>query len=254
LQSLTLRSYSQIYQGGRRQEWQAICEFFRWGFPAIVQKTWLYTAVAIGLFVSGGLISWWYAWRDPEYINLIVPTGIIHLVQDEGKLWMGSIIGIEPLASTQIMTNNISVTFATLAGGILAGLGTLFILWSNGLQIGAIAALVGQNHLAYPFWAFVLPHGSLELPAIFLSGGAGLLLAQGLVFPGRYKRLDALKLAGAQAIQIMFGVVPMLVIAGVIEGFFSPNPAIPSAIKYLMGGSLLWGLIVYLRRQRTQPS
>jgi uncharacterized membrane protein SpoIIM required for sporulation len=115
----------------------------------------------------------------------------------------------------------------------------------NGLHIGAIATLVGQNNLAYPFWAFVFPHGSLELPAIFLSGGAGLLIARALLFPGRYRRTDALKLYGMKAAKLLFGIVPILLIAGTIEGFFSPNPIVPDILKYSVGIVLLLALVVY---------
>lgn len=249
LQNLARRGYGQVYQGRRRQEWRAVWEFYRHGFPSIVQQTWVYTALAIAVFMLGALIGWWYTWRDPEFMALVVPPEIIELVQNQGKLWMGSIVGIEPLASSQIMTNNISVTFAALAGGIVGGIGTLLILWNNGLHIGAIATLVGQHQLAYPFWAFVLPHGSLELPAIFLAGGAGLLLGKGLLFPGRYKRLVSLQGCATQAIQLMFGVVPMLVIAGIIEGFISPNPQIADSLKYLIGLGLFAGLLFYLGRR-----
>jgi len=249
LQQLTLRGYAQIYQGGRRPAWRSVWEFVCWGFPAVVQETWLFTGLATVVFLVGGVMGWWYTWRDPVFLNVVIPPQIIDMVQEEGKLWMGSIVGREPLASSSIMQNNISVTFSTFAGGILAGLGTLYILWINGLSIAAIATLVGQNKLAYPFWAFVFPHGALELPAIFLAGGSGFLLAKAVVFPGRYKRLAALKLYGGQAIQLMFGVVPMLVIAGGIEGFFSPSPLVPAPVKYFVGLSLLWGLLLYLRRQ-----
>lgn len=249
LKQLTLRGYSQIYQGGRRPAWRSVWEFVCWGFPAVVQETWVFTVLATAVFLVGGLIGWWFTWRDPVFMHLIIPPRIVDIVQEDGQLWMGSIVGSEPLASSDIMQNNISVTFSTFAGGMLAGVGTLYILWINGLSIAAIATLVGQNKLAYPFWAFVFPHGALELPAIFLAGGAGLLLARAVVFPGRYKRLAALKLYGAQAIQLMFGVVPMLMIAGGIEGFFSPSPGIPEPVKYVAGLSLLWGLLLYLRRR-----
>lgn len=249
LQGLTRRGYAQIYQGGRRQEWRKIIDFFLWGFPRIVQEAWIQITLSTAIFLIGGLVGWWYTWRDPAFMEVIIPPHIIELVQERGELWMGSIVGSEPLASSSITQNNISVTFATFAGGILGGLWTSFILWTNGLSIGAIATLVGQNNLAYPFWAFVFPHGSLELPAIFISGGAGLCIAQGLLFPGQNKRLDALKMGGSRAIGLMFGVVPMLVIAGAIEGFFSPSPLVPSAVKYLVGLSIFFGLILYLRRQ-----
>lgn len=254
LKALTLRGYAQVYQGRRRQEWRAILEFWRWGFPALVQATWLSTAVATAVFGIGGLVGWWYTWQDPAFMQIVIPAGIMDQVQEDGELWMGSIVGIEPLASSAIMRNNISVSFGALAGGMVAGLWTLLILWINGLHIGAIATLVSQNNLAYPFWAFVFPHGALELPAIFLSGGAGLLLARGLLFPGPYRRLTALKICGGQAIQIMFGVVPMLILAGGIEGFFSPAPEIPDALKYLVGLVLFGGLVFYLQLQPEDTS
>jgi len=251
LQSLTSRSYSQIYQGSRRQEWRSVWDFVLWGFPAVVQRSRGYIALATALFLVAGLVSWWLSWQDPTFIALVVPQELISQVRDRQELWMGSIIGIEPFASTSIMINNIRVAFSALAGGMTAGVLTTYIMLLNGIMIGTIGALVGQNNLAYPFWAFVFPHGALELPAIFLAAAAGFLLARAILFPGLYRRTDALKLYGQQAAQLIFGVVPLLTIAGIIEGFFSPNPAIPELVKYGTGTALLMGLILYLGRQRS---
>lgn len=250
LQQLTSRSYNQIYQGSRLQEWRAVVEFYRWGFPAIVQQSRGYIAIATGIFAIAALVAWWYAWQDPVFMSMLVPQHLIEQVRDRHELWMGSIVGIEPLASSGITINNLKVSFAAVAGGITAGAYTIFILVNNGLHIGAIATLVGQNNLAYPFWAFVFPHGSLELPAIFLAGGAGLLIGRALLFPGKYRRMDALKFYGSQAAKLVFGIIPMLIIAGAIEGFFSPNPTIPDEMKYLVGIGLFLGLVMYLRRKK----
>ena len=217
LQVLTTRGYNQIYQGSRRQEWQALVDFYRWGLPGVVQQNAGYIALATSLFLLGAIVAWWYAWQDTTFMSLIVPENLIRKVRDEHQLWMGSIVGVEPLASTSIMMNNLSVSFGAVAGGITAGIYTVFLLVFNGLSIGAVATLVGQNNLAYPFWAFVFPHGSLELPAIFFAGGAGLLIARAILFPGKYRRIDALKLYGERAVQLVFAIVPMLIIAGTIE-------------------------------------
>ncbi|GBF79746.1 hypothetical protein AsFPU1_1145 [Aphanothece sacrum FPU1] len=254
LQQLTSRSYSQIYQGSRRQEWQGIWEFYSWRFPTIIQETWGYIIVATALFLLGALVAWWYAWQDPTFMSLIVPEYLIVKVRDEHKLWMGSILGVEPLASSNIMINNISVAFTAIGGGITVGIVTIYILLFNGLLIGAIGALVGQNNLAYPFWAFVFPHGSLELPAIFLAGAAGLLIARSLLFPGQYRRIDALKFYGFQAAQLVFGIIPMLILAGIIEGFLSPSPLIPSVLKYLIGMIIFSLLMIYFSRQKISIS
>ncbi|MEH2226347.1 stage II sporulation protein M [Nostoc sp.] len=250
LQSLTTRAYTQIYQGSRRQEWQAILEFYRWGLPSVVQKSFVYIAVATALFLIGALVAWWYSWQNPSFMPLIVPESLITKVRDEHKLWMGSIVGVEPLASSGIAINNLSVSFGAVAGGMTGGAYTAYLMVFNGLLIGAVSTLVGQNNLAYPFWAFVFPHGSLELPAIFFAGGAGFLLARAILFPGKYRRGDALKFYGYQAVQLVFGIVPMLIIAGAIEGFFSPNPNVPDAIKYLAGIGLFILLVMYCNRKK----
>lgn len=249
LQSLTTRAYTQIYQGSRKQEWHAVAEFYRQGFPSVVQQTFLYIAIATAMFIFGALVAWWYAWQDPGFMSLIVPEKLISQVRDKGELWMGSIVGIEPLASSSIMINNISVSFGAVAGGITAGLYTSYLMIFNGLLIGAIGTLVGQNNLAYPFWAFVFPHGALELPAIFFAGGSGLLIAKAILFPGKYRRRDAIKYYGSLAAQLVFGIVPMLIIAGIIEGFLSPNPIIPDPIKYLVGMGLFILLVMYCSRK-----
>lgn len=250
LQKLTTRAYSQVYQGSRRQDWQAVREFVGWGFPQVVQETSLYIGLSTAIFLLGGLIAWWYAWRDPAFMAIVVPESLIDLVMNERKLWMGRILGDEPMASSSIMVNNLSVSFRAAAGGITAGLFTVYILFFNGLLIGAIGVLVAQGGLAYPFWAFVLPHGSLELPAIFISGGAGLLIARALLFPGAYRRVDAFKVYGLKAAQLMFGVVVLLIVAGVIEAFISPQLWLPAPLKYLFGTGLLIGLVLYCSRSK----
>jgi uncharacterized membrane protein SpoIIM required for sporulation len=250
LQVLTTRAYSQVYQGSRRQDWKAAREFVLWGFPAVVQETALYIGLATVMFLIGGLVAWWYAWRDPAFMAIVVPQSMIDMVMSEKKLWMGRILGNEPLSSSSIMTNNLSVSFRAAAGGITAGLFTTYILVFNGLLIGAVGVLVAQGGLAYPFWAFVLPHGSLELPAIFISGGAGLLIARALLFPGEYRRVDAFKLYGLKAAQLMFGVVVMLIVAGIIEAFISPQIWLPAPLKYLFGTGLFIALVIYCSRSK----
>jgi uncharacterized membrane protein SpoIIM required for sporulation len=251
LQRLTSRAYSQVYQGSRKQDWKGALDFYKWELPQVIQETIVYTAIATAIFLIGGLIAWWFSWRDPQFLEMIVPEHLIRTVRDDGKLWMGSILGTEPEAASQIMTNNLGVTFRAAAGGMTLGLFTIFLLFMNGLLIGGVGTLVGQNNLGFPFWAFVFPHGSLELPAIFFSGAAGLLIARGIVFPGQYRRIDAVKVYGLKAAQLMFGVIPMLVVAGIIEGFFSPSPLVPDPLKYFAGLGLFVALLRYCNRKRS---
>jgi uncharacterized membrane protein SpoIIM required for sporulation len=99
----------------------------------------------------------------------------------------------------------------------------------------------------------VAPHGALELPAIFIAGGAGLLLGRGLIAPGTLPRREALRLHAGTAVRLVLGVVPILIVAGVIEGFVSPV-GISAAMKFTIGASMLILLALYLTRGGTQIS
>ncbi len=251
LQSLTSRAFSQIYQGSRHQEWRSIGWFYRWGWPRVVQQTWAYQGVALALFMVGFSVGWWYSWADPDFILTMIPEDLLETVQ-RGELWVGSIVGTEPTSSSGILVNNLRVAFTALGGGVTLGLLTIWILCLNGLLIGVVSVLVAKYNLSGPFWGFVLPHGSLELPAIFLAGAAGLLIGRGLVFPGYRRRAEAVRYYGGLAAQLMYGVVPLLLVAAAIEGFFSPNPGVPDPLKYAVGILLFLGLVMYANSRRDQ--
>jgi uncharacterized membrane protein SpoIIM required for sporulation len=102
---------------------------------------------------------------------------------EQRQMWTDSIVTIKPLASSGIMTNNLSVAFSMFALGITGGLGTIWMLAVNGLLLGVIGAATARAGMALQLWSFVAPHGVLELPAIFIAGGAGLEIARGLLFP-----------------------------------------------------------------------
>lgn len=254
LQALTTRAYTQVYRGSNRQELANLLRFYAWGLPHTLRSTWAYTAIASGLGILGYAIATFYAQRDPSFISIFAPESLIAQVRDKQELWMGSILGTEPLAASGIMANNMAVSFRVVAGGMTAGLLTVYMLLYNGLMVGALATLVGKYGLGFPFWAFVFPHGSLEIPAIFIAGGAGLLIARALLWPGSYRRRDALRIYGMPAAKLVMGIVPMLVIAGAIEGFISPQTAIPGIVKYLTGSLIFVLFLLYsLRRDPQQP-
>jgi uncharacterized membrane protein SpoIIM required for sporulation len=155
---------------------------------------------------------------------------------EKHEMWTHSIVGIKPLASSAIMTNNMSVGFMTFALGITAGLGTIYMLLFNGLLIGVIGMACHLAGMSLKLWEFVAPHGVLELPAIFLAGGAGLRIASGLLFPGYLPRRESLVRAGSEAVQLLLGTIPILIVAGAIEAFVSPTG------KKLLRWPSRWGL------------
>lgn len=161
----------------------------------------------------------------------------------------GSEIPVEsrPFAGPLIIANNIYVSTIAFGGGLTLGLLTVYALVENGAMLGTVFAVLLSRGVAGNLLTFILSHGFLELSAIFFSGGAGLRFAWAIVHPGELYRRDALRLAGVQAIQVMFLVAATLTVAGTIEAFVSPT-LLPVAAKLAIGittGALLWGYVLF---------
>src|SRR4029077_12290254 len=129
------------------------------------------------------LTSMFVSLSSPEYVRGFLGPGMMSTIEKR-EMWTHSVVAAAPQASSFIMTNNMTVSFVTFAGGITGGLWTLFQLFFNGMLIGVIGGAWGLNTMSVKLWSFVAPHGVLELPAIFIAGGAGLRLARALLFPG----------------------------------------------------------------------
>lgn len=253
LNQLTGRAHGLIYRG-EPLELRRIWRFFARTFPRLYRETGRYTLVATLLFLTPALIAFFITWYQPDAAYTLLPAGtqdIIPLVE-EGEMWTDIPSGERSVASSFIMRNNIQVVFLAFAGGVLAGLLTIYVMLLNGLLIGTIAGLCQAYSLSVPLWSFVLPHGVIELSVIFLAGGSGLMMGHALVSPGLLRRRDALVAAARKAVRLVFGCVPLLVVAGTIEGFVSPS-ALPAWAKFAVGaltGLLLYGYLVLAGRRK----
>jgi uncharacterized membrane protein SpoIIM required for sporulation len=167
---------------------------------------------------------------------------------EKRQMWTHAVVTMKPLASSAIMTNNLSVSFTTFALGITAGLGTIWMLALNGLLFGVVNAACWQAGMSQQLLSFVAPHGVIELPAIFIAGGGGLLIAKGLLFPGTLPRRASLVLEGGRAVRLVVGIIPMLIVAGTIEGFVSPSE-LPVWVKYSVAAGMFVLLLLYVKRK-----
>jgi uncharacterized membrane protein SpoIIM required for sporulation len=245
LNQLLGRSHNLIYMG-HKPKMSALASFYRDKYPQVFHETLPQTALALSIFLVAALAAWVLTMRDPAFAYRLLGAHMMDTIEQR-KMWTDSIVTIKPLASSGILTNNLSVAFSAFALGITGGLGTIWMLMVNGLLIGVIGAATARAGMALQLWSFVAPHGVLELPAIIISGGSGLEIARGLLFPGLLPRRDSLALAGARAAKLLMGTIPLLIMAGVIEGFFSPSDA-PVAMKFLLAGVLFASLLIYLFR------
>jgi uncharacterized membrane protein SpoIIM required for sporulation len=243
LNQLVSRAHNFVYSG-RRLNGRSVWHFLSVEYPRLFRRLFAYTAVSLLIFLAGGVLGTIVTVVRPQFMHAMLGPEMVDKIEHH-QMWTDSILSQKPQASSAIMTNNIGVCFTTFAGGIFAGLGTIYLLFMNGVSMGVVSTACGQHHMALNIWSFVAAHGALELPSIFISGGAGLRLATGLLFPGMLRRKDALALAGGEAIRLLAGTIPMLTIAGLLEAFLSPSGA-PVAVKFAVCAVLLTGLGFWL--------
>jgi uncharacterized membrane protein SpoIIM required for sporulation len=245
LNQLLGRAHNLIY-AGRRPDARGLIPFYTRTFPRAFRKTLPYTLSAFAVFAAGAAIGVLLTLSDAGFERFLLGGEMMDTIERR-EMWTHAIIAVKPLATSQIMTNNLAVSFAACATGMLAGVGTTYMMAFNGLLIGVIGAACFRGGMSVALWSFVAPHGSLELPAIFIAGGAGLVLARAVIAPGRLPRRDALAESGGEAIRLCLGVIPLLVVAGLIEGFVSPTSVDPMA-KLVIGAGMFSLLVVYLAR------
>ncbi len=259
LEQLVGRAHSILYQAeqGRSRNWT---EFWLDTWPLLMRQALRPILVATGIFWVSAVVGFFLTAQNPVLESFFVSPPMRAAIQSK-KLWTSSLTSMAPMASSRIATNNIGVSLLTWGLGLTLGFGTVWMLVFNGIMLGAIAAACMRAGMLLPLSEFVVAHGSLELPAIWISGGAGLLMAEAILFPGRYSRGVELRQKGRISVQIMVGIIPMLLVAGAIEAFISPSN-LPGAAKAFLGVSLFLALLGFIisrqphRRQekaRLQP-
>ncbi len=248
---LLARAHHIIYSG-RKTNLLTIVRFLRDQYPSIFQRQISYVAASLAVSVAFGLLGAALTTVRPEFMRHFVGPEMI-ATMERHTMWTQSVVSVAPLASSAIMTNNLSVCFITFAGGIVFGLGTFLALFQNGIMLGVIAAACHHYDMSLALWSFVAPHGSLELPSILIAGAAGFRLGHSMLFPGALRWKESVARGGVEATQLISGVIPLLVIAGTLEGFFSPSNA-PVWLKFTVGGLLFLLLNLWLFRPVKSPS
>jgi uncharacterized membrane protein SpoIIM required for sporulation len=246
LNSLVIRAHGRIYRADAAEGRHHVRDFFARDFPRAFRRTWRYTALAFAVCMLFTTLSFLGTWRDPEFSELAgVPAHARERILEQKPRWWKGLNDANQLAATGIATNNILVTFNAFAYGALFGVGTLFYMAVNGLNIGALLALTFRAGYGHELLTFMAGHGVIELTCIFIAGGAGMLFGTALLFPGDVPRFDNLRLRGREAAQLITGCVPLLAVAGTIEGFISPA-AIPAGMKFTIAAVTGVALYSYL--------
>jgi uncharacterized membrane protein SpoIIM required for sporulation len=247
LNNLVLCVYRELYRY-RSETRLNLYAFFRRDFPLAIYRHRYFILLAFVVFVLPGLAVGAWTYFDEEAIYSVLDASEVRQIE---RMYdpEANVLGRAREADTDIymfgfyIRNNISVAFRCFAGGLLLGIGTLLVLFFNGLFMGSIAGHLTRLDFVDTFYPFVIGHGSFELTAIVFSGAAGLRLGYALVNPGGFGRLEALRLAGRDVVPMLYGSVLMLVIAAFLEAFWSSSTLLSISTKYTVGG-LLWALVL----------
>jgi uncharacterized membrane protein SpoIIM required for sporulation len=247
---LLARAHHIIYSG-RKTSVASLFRFLKNDYPAIFQSMLPYVMASLFVSVAWGILGAALTSARPEFMRHFVGPAMI-ATMERHEMWTESIVSVAPQETSHIMTNNLTVSFVMFAGGITFGLFTFISLYVNGMMLGVIGAACHQYGMSLALWSFVAPHGALELPAIIIAGGAGFRLGRAMLFPGAYRWKESVSRGGIEATRLVSGVIPMLVVAGCLEGFFSPSRA-PIWLKFTVGGLLFCLLITWLFRPVKLP-
>ena len=247
LNNLVLGVYRELYRY-RAETRLNLYAFFKRDFPLAIYRHRYFILVSFLVMVLPGLIAGTWTYLDEDAVYSVLDASQVREVErmydpEARKL------GREREADTDIfmfgfyIKNNISVAFRCFAGGMVIGIGTLLVLFFNGMFMGSIAGHLTRLDYVDTFYPFVVGHGSFELTAIVFSGAAGLRLGYAILHPGQSSRLDSLRKAGRDVVPMLYGIVLMLVIAAFLEAFWSSSTSLTIEVKYTVG-AVLWALVL----------
>jgi uncharacterized membrane protein SpoIIM required for sporulation len=258
LERLTREAHQVIYQQ-RELGANALARLVTTDFPAAVRAHAPYVWLAVGLLALPALTVGVLVYLRPELVLAVLDartvasfeemyssaSEAVGRTRDAGGDWM--MLGY-------YISNNIGIAFQCFAGGLFAGLGSIFFLAYNGAVFGAVAGYLTQRGLGPTFYSFVVTHGAFELTAIVLSGAAGLRLGHALLAPGRLGRLQSLVKGARRAVVLVYGVTGMLIVAAAVEAFWSSAGWLPLPLKYGVAAVCWIAVLAYLSMQGRRAS
>jgi uncharacterized membrane protein SpoIIM required for sporulation len=252
LESLVSRAYSEIHEtrAPLRIRWKSLIL----GFPRAFRRHPGPFRLSLGITLLGCAFGWFVMRQDPQSKAVLMPFSQLMVspaerVAKEESATIDRLQGAKATFSAELMSNNIRVTMLAMAAGITWGVGTLIVLFSNGVSLGAVAADYIAGGQATFLAAWLLPHGSIEIPAILLGGQAGFILAGALIGWGSQRtRAERFRMVGGDLFAIVAGAATLLVWAGIVEAFVSQyhRPVIPYGFKIGFGICEMAALAAFL--------
>jgi len=231
---------------------RAAVRFVAVNVPREMRRSWGYIAIAALCLFGPMAVTYQAVVNDPLLAEALLPPGMIDRANEGAarakngdRTYVEIKAFMRPVAASNIIANNIQVTYTVFVFGITFGLGTLYMLLTNGVSIGAALGLYQSKGILSQIGEFVLSHSVFELSAICIAGAGGLLIARALLLPGWYTRREALVVYGRRAIRLITASTLLLIVAGTIEGLISPRTDIPVTDKIIVAAVSAFVLLLY---------
>ncbi|HUZ38313.1 MAG TPA: stage II sporulation protein M [Streptosporangiaceae bacterium] len=221
--------------GAYASEWGIVGRFALVTFPLMAYRArWWWLATALGSLLVAVLIGWWVA-RSPAVQAALLPRSVVRkLVNQQFQGYYSQYAA--PAFAAQVWTHNAWLAAESLIFGILLGIPTILFMLANAANLGVAGALMIVHGKGVLFFALILPHGMLELSAVFLAAATGLRLGWTVIDPGPRPRGQALAEEGRASVAIVLGLVVVLLVSGIIEAFVTPSP-LPTWARIGIGGA-----------------
>ena len=221
LNDLASRIYLNIYKN-KREETSRIGRFWKTELPLTVRKHHREILYAFLIFIGFAIMAAFSAAHDETFVRGILGDGYVEMTEE--NIAKGDPFGVykstNPLNMFfYIALNNIYISFQVFVWGLLLGLGSVYELFTNGVMVGSFQYYFFTKSLGWPSVLVIWTHGTLEISAIILSGAAGIIIGNSILFPGSHKRLHSLMQGAKDGLKIMVAVVPILLTAAFLEGF-----------------------------------
>uniref|UniRef100_UPI0040487A16 stage II sporulation protein M n=1 Tax=Roseivirga sp. TaxID=1964215 RepID=UPI0040487A16 len=249
LNGLASKIHAQIYKN-KNEDRKRFVYFWKTEVPLVVRKSHtklLYAFIIFAVSVIIGIVS---QNMETDFVRIVLGDNYVNMTLE--NIEKGDVLAVYGRGGQMdsffaITFNNVRVSFFAFAAGLLVSLGTGYLLFQNGVMVGCFFTFLGQQGYLNEAFKVVMLHGTLELSAIVLAGGAGFVMGNSILFPGTYSRMASFKRGAIEGLKIVMGLMPVFILAGFIEGFFTRYTDMPIAISlFVITGSAAFIIYYYI--------
>lgn len=247
LNALASKIHLKIYKN-KREDKNRFITFWKEEVPTAVYEARKHLLVSLIIFLLAGIMGGISAQYDDTFVRLILGDGYVNMTLE--NIRSGNPTGVygsmnEFVMFLQITINNILVSFYAFVFGVIASVGTGYMLFRNGIMLGAFFMLFAKENLLMHALPVIMLHGTIELSSIVIAGGAGFVMGNSLIFPGTYSRLESFKIGALKGMKIVVGLVPFFIIAGFIESYITRFEFMHIVLKLIVIGLSAAVMIFY---------